>query len=387
MLESAQKFVQQAADDLGWSDGQIQEFLTPDHVHRFMVELGDEAFEAYRVQHNDKLGPYKGGVRFHPHVDMQEVQALATLMTVKCAAVNIPMGGGKGGVAIDPRGRTEVEVESIARQYARGLVDVIGPDTDVPAPDVNTNGQIIDWMVDEYERMTGDSSHASFTGKTLGAGGSEGRTEATGRGGMVLLREYCDFHNIETTGLRVAVQGLGNVGYWFARLAEQELGVNVVAVANSRQTKYDPAGLYVAEAEEQGVFDGLGGELLPSEAILSVDCDVLVLAALEDVITEENQAEVPAQIVLELANGPVTYEAWQRLEARGVHVIPDILANAGGVVVSYLEWVQNKTGEHWSEQRVNEQMEAILCAAFHEVSARDATLKQAAFAVALERLG
>lgn len=386
MLDTAQQYIRQAAGVLGWSDGQVAEFLTPNFVHTFRVQLGQEYFDAYRVQHNDKLGPYKGGIRFHPHVDMDEVQALATLMTIKCAAMNIPMGGGKGGVAWDPRVRTPEEVEDVARQYVRGLVDAIGPDTDVPAPDVNTNGQIIDWMVDEYEQMTGDTSHASFTGKTLDYGGSEGRVAATGRGGVIALREYCAYHGIDTHGLRVAVQGIGNVGYWFARLAEEELGVQIVAVANSRVVKYDPNGLSFADTTEADVMNELGGEERPSEAILGVECDVLVLAALGDVVNSDNQADIQAQVILELANGPVSVDAADLLEARGVAIIPDVLANAGGVVVSYLEWVQNRAGEHWSEVEVNKKLDEIMCAALVPLLNEDLPLKNAAFIAALSRL-
>lgn len=389
MLDTAKALIRRAGQQLGWSEGQVEEFITPDAVHRFRVELGEQSFEAYRVQHNDSKGPYKGGIRFHPAVDMDEVQALATLMTLKCAVMNIPMGGAKGGVAFDPRLFTASEVDDVARQYVRGLVNDIGPDKDVPAPDVNTNAHTIDVMVDEYERLTGDSSHASFTGKSLLLGGSEGRVAATGRGGMIALREYMQAQGRTTTGLRVAVQGIGNVGYWFAKLAEEELGVTIVAVANSRQTVYNPTGLNVAAAPETNVMHLLKGEPLPSEAIIGIDCDVLVLAALNDAVTNDNYDEVRARTVLELANGPITLEAADQLASREVTIIPDIYANAGGVVVSYLEWVQNKQAEHWSEEVVNDKLESIMCASFaeimHYVEDENCSLKQAAFMVAMER--
>lgn len=387
MLDTAQELIREAARRLEWSEGAIDEFMVADHEHRFAIALGDETFQAYRVQHNNRLGPYKGGVRFHPDVDMDEVRALATLMTIKCAALNIPLGGGKGGVAIDPRGRGEAELESVARQYARGLVDVIGPDTDVPAPDVNTNGRIIDWMVDEYAQLTGDTSRASFTGKTVPNGGSEGRVAATGRGGVIALREYCRHRGIETTDLRVAVQGIGNVGYWFARLAEKELGVKIVAVANSRICKQRTSGLQIAQYDEMGIMEAIEGETSDPASIVGVDCDVLVFAALGDVISADNQADIRASIVLELANGPVAHDAAVLLAQRGVAIIPDVLANAGGVVVSYLEWIQNKQDEHWSEAVVNERLDQLMCAALAEcLAVSEVTLKQAAFIVALKRL-
>lgn len=389
MLETAQALIRRAGQNAGWSEGQIEEFITPNAVHRFAVEIGSESFEAYRVQHNDSRGPYKGGIRFHPAVDMDEVQALATLMTLKCAVMNIPMGGAKGGVAFDPRRYPTEQVDDVARQYVRGLLESIGPDTDVPAPDMNTNAHTMDVMVAEYERLTGDTTQASFTGKSIAQGGSEGRVAATGRGGMLALREYARANGMATQGLRVAVQGIGNVGYWFARLAEEELGVTIVAVANSRQTCVNPAGLNIATTHEATVMQQLKGEQLPSESIIDIDCDVLVLAALNDVVTVDNYHRVKATVILELANGPVTFEATKQLAAAGVDNIPDIYANAGGVVVSYLEWVQNKQGEHWSEGEVNERLESIMCAAFAElwqcVSTEKCSLKDAAFRVGMRR--
>jgi glutamate dehydrogenase/leucine dehydrogenase len=367
----------------------------PKAVHDFTIEVGDLRLQAYRIQHSDARGPFKGGVRFHPHVDKDEVQALATLMSIKTAAVNIPMGGGKGGVAFDPREHDAATVEKIARKYVQALKDHIGPDTDVPAPDVNTDAQVIDWMVDEYERLTGDTSKASFTGKSIENGGSLGRAEATGRGGMIALREYLASENIEPKGLKVAVQGMGNVGFYFAQLAEQELGVKIVASANSRKTYYNENGLDFAKrvfsrqiAEE---LEHDGAKTMDSDAILGWDADVLVLAALEDVISPDNQADVKADIVLELANGPISDDAQLALDQRNVTVIPDVLANAGGVIVSYLEWEQNKSGKSWSEAKVNEKLDEILSdavkAAFARAQSEGCSLKEAAFIIALERIG
>lgn len=391
MLESAEELIHRSGKRLGWTTQQVAALLDPEAVHEFEITIDDIQHMAYRVQHSSKRGPYKGGIRFHPHVDPSEVRALATLMSIKCAAVDIPMGGGKGGVAFDPRNHDADHIEKVARQYVRALEQHIGPDKDVPAPDVNTDGGVIDWMVDEYELLTGDTSKASFTGKTIANGGSEGRIEATGRGGVIALREYCRERGIATKGLRVAVQGVGNVGFYFAQIAERELGVSIVAVANSRKLIADPDGLvFDGLSFSRSVIDELGEDAGEPEDVVYVDCDVLVLAALGDVIDGDNQAQVKAGAVLELANGAVDDEALIALEGRGVTVIPDVIANAGGVIVSYLEWQQNRAGEHWSEQMVNQELDEILSAAMRAAMARatkeKCPLKEAAFVIAMERL-
>lgn len=394
MLEHAHDMITRAAESLNLGDARTTELLQLDNLHKSTITTDSGTYQAFRFQHSDKLGPYKGGIRFHPQVNEDEVRALATLMSIKSAAVNIPMGGGKGGVVIDAKNASDAELEAVARGFVRQFADKIGPDTDVPAPDVNTDARIIDWMVDEYERLTGDTSKASFTGKSLENGGSEGRTAATGRGGMIALREYAQAHGIATDGLRIAVQGIGNVGFYFAQLAQAELGARIVAVSNSSATLtkhdgFDMSGLEfsrgVAEELKQ-VADGVTGP----DDILAADADVLVLAALEDAVNGDNQSQVTATAVLELANGPLNTAALDALEARGVQVIPDVIANAGGVIVSYLEWKQNKAGEHWDEARVNDELERILHTAMQAAldrAKRDrVSLKQAAFMIALERL-
>lgn len=396
MLESAHKVIQQAARTLDWSDEQVQNFLKPQAIHELEVSLGDRKFNAFRVQHSNVRGPYKGGIRFHPEVSVDETQALATLMSIKCAVVDIPMGGGKGGVTISPNDYDEDELESISRQYVRGLAEYIGPQKDVPAPDMNTNAQIMDWMTDEYQKISGDKTKATFTGKSLENGGSEGRDEATGRGGVTALKEYCKKSGIDTNGLRVAIQGLGNVGYHFARIAESELGVKIVAAATSRTLVYDNNGLDVGSVEYTRT---IGNDLADREnsqtdndrsKIIGWEADVLVCAAIENAITEDNANQVKAHIVLELANGPVTFEAAGILEERSVVVIPDVLANAGGVIVSYLEWKQNLADERWDLQSVNDSLESILVPAVKSVMERaeqkNCSLKVAAVSIALERL-
>lgn len=391
MLESAEAIIDRMADRLKWDDATKRRFLTPQAVHEFTIEVGDIRHEAYRVQHSNARGPFKGGIRFHPHVDKAEVQALATLMSIKCAVVDIPMGGGKGGVSFDPREYAPEHVEAVAREYVKALERHIGPDKDVPAPDVNTDGQVIDWMVDEYERLSGDMSRASFTGKSLAGGGSAGREAATGYGGVMVLREYLRAWKLDPNGMTVALQGVGNVGFYFAQLAEKELGLKVVAASNSRLMKYNPAGLaFAGKAFSRHIMDELDGDERPSEDITTVDADILVFAALGEVIDEHNQVEIKAHTVLELANGPVDDIALRLLEARGVTVIPDVLANAGGVVVSYLEWKQNKLGEHWTESQVNEELDGIMTVAsaalIQRAEQEKLSLKETAFLVALERL-
>ncbi len=391
MLESAEALMRRAGKRIGMTSSELETVIAPMHSHEFEITVGDISHQAYRVQHSNKRGPFKGGIRFHPHVDPSEVRALATLMSLKCAAVDIPMGGGKGGVAFDPREFDDTHIEAVSRQYVRALEAHIGPDKDVPAPDVNTDGQVIDWMVDEYEQLTGDISRASFTGKSVQAGGSEGRIEATGRGGVIALREYCKVHGIETIGLKVAMQGVGNVGFYFAQIAEKELGVKIVAAANSRLMKYNEKGMSFKDLKfGRDVMDKLGGKELASADIIKTEADVLVFAALGEVIDTNNQATIRSSIILELANGAIDDSALMSLEARDVEVVPDVIANAGGVVVSYLEWLQNKASEHWNEAKVNEQLDSTISNAMRTAMQRAARqqvpLKEAAFMIALERL-
>ena len=394
MLESAQAIIVRAADRLNWSEQTKHDFLEPAAVHEFEITAGDEKHLAYRIQHDNARGPYKGGIRFHPHVDKNEVQALATLMSIKGAAVDIPMGGGKGGVAFDPREFNKAHLETVSREFVRGLVDHIGPDQDVPAPDVNTDSTIMDWMVDEYETLTDDTSHASFTGKSIKNGGSEGRVVATGYGGMIALREYLKAHKIDPTKTTVAIQGVGNVGFYFAHYAEKELGMKVIAVANSKKTISNNDGLdFSNKVFSKQIIDELineGAEVYDSSDIVSVEADVLVLAALDGAATATNQADIKAKTVLELANGPVNYEAYVALEKRGVTVIPDVIANAGGVIVSYLEWKQNRASEHWTEEEVLSKLDEIMTKAINDAIVRagvdSCSLKEAAFVIALERI-
>lgn len=394
MLDHAHDMITRAAKAVNLSDEQTKRLLEIDQLHKAVITTTNGQYEAFRFQHSNTLGPYKGGVRFHPQVNEDEVKALATLMSIKGAAVDIPMGGGKGGVVIDAKNTSDEELEAVARGFVKAFHTHIGPDQDVPAPDVNTDSQTIDWMVDEYQQLTGDTTGASFTGKSLENGGSAGRTAATGRGGMIALREYCQLHDIETDGLRIAVQGIGNVGFYFAQLAQAELGAVIVAVSNSSSTMVKRKGFEFKDREfSRGVADELkrsADETSGPEDILAVDADVVVLAALEDAVNGNNQAQIKAATVVELANGPLDTSALDALEGRGIHVLPDVIANAGGVIVSYLEWKQNKAGERWDETTVNQELERIMARALQSADERashdNVSLKQAAFMIALERL-
>jgi len=396
MLDTAQKLIKDAAKILGLSDEQIEQLISTDAEHNFEIELADgQKFQAYRVQHSNKLGPYKGGIRFHPQVDYDEVRALATLMSFKTAVSGIPMGGGKGGISVDPKQLSEAALEELSRKYVRGLANHIGPDKDVPAPDVNTNAKIIDWMTDEYSKLTGDQTKASFTGKSLKNGGSLGRDAATGRGGVIVLREILNKLSIKGP-VTYALQGWGNVGSFFALIAETEHpDWKLVAATDSSGGIYSAGGLSAKDLDD---FKSGGGKLvnfkagqsITNDQLITTKSDVLVLAALENSLNEKNVNQVKAKIVLELANGPVTYAAYQSLSKAGIYDVPDILANAGGVIVSYLEWVQNKNTEHWSQDKVNRELENYLVRATDKVyqlmQDMGINLKQAAFAEAISKL-
>ena len=396
-LSNARAVVRRSAKRVGLDKDETEALLTPHKRHGFKIEIGDKKYDAYRVQHNNKLGPHKGGIRFHPEVSQGEVEALALLMSIKTAAVDLPLGGGKGGVAIDPSHLSAEQCEELARKYVGHLHEHIGPDKDVPAPDVNTNAPIMDWMVDEFEQLSGDTSKASFTGKTIANGGSAGREAATGRGGLFALQEVLKLREHEKRRLTVGVQGFGNVGYWFAKLANETNELKVVAVSDSRHTitgkdRLDieavmaakKAGKSVGDYKEQNV------RVQAADAVLTSNVDVLVLGALDNAVNESNMEKVQAHYVVELANGPTTDKAYQHLHNTGTVIIPDVLANAGGVIVSYFEWMQNRKGEKWSEARVNRELDLMMRKAAREVYSyakdNDLSMKDAAFDIAIRRL-
>jgi glutamate dehydrogenase (NAD(P)+) len=353
-----------------------------------------EVFTGYRVQYNITLGPAKGGIRYHPGVTLDEVTALAAWMTWKCAVAHVPFGGGKGGVIVDPNRLSRRELEALTRRYVAEIVDAIGPEKDVPAPDVNTNDQIMAWVMDTYSMHVGHTSTAVVTGKPIEMGGSLGRREATGRGVMIVTREAAKHLKLEINNATVAVQGFGNVGSVSADLLAK-IGAKVVAVTDWKGGVYNKNGLDVAKmldyAKQRKSIDGFpGGESIDNAALFELPVDVLIPAALENQITLENAPKIKAKIIAEGANGPTTPDAHKHLHERGVFVIPDILANAGGVTTSYFEWVQDRHGYFWEEDEVNKRLEHKMCEAFEDVlstSQRYKTdMRTAAYIVAINRV-
>ena len=331
-------------------------------------------FEGYRVQHNIARGPAKGGIRFHPNVTLDEVKALASWMTWKCATVGIPYGGGKGGVVCDPKSMSKGELERLTRRYAFEIAPIIGPDRDIPAPDVYTDEQTMAWIMDTISMVHGHTELGVVTGKPIALGGSQGRGEATARGCLYTVREACRVRGVSLRDARVAIHGFGNAGANFARLVAAEDGARVIAIADSRAGVYNEHGIGVQSAlrhkAETGTVEGMPNtQPIPRDEVLEVECDVLLPAALENSITLENVGRVRASVIAELANGPVTPDSDRVLFDRGVFLVPDILANAGGVTVSYYEWVQDQYSYFWTEDRVRDTLEQTMRGSFASVYA------------------
>lgn len=361
-------------------------------------------FTGYRCRYNSTLGPTKGGVRFHPDVNMAEVQALALWMTIKCAVVGLPYGGGKGGVVVDPKLLSPMELERLSRAYMRAMADVIGPHTDIPAPDVYTNARIMGWMMDEYEAIKRTKSPAVITGKPVRLGGSLGRDDATGRGAFLCVAELARRYKLDPKNTTVAVQGFGNGGYHVARLLH-DAGYRIVAISDSKGGIYSPDGFDVASIYEekqrsrrvravyceQSICEVVEHDAISNDDLLRLDVDILIPAALEGVITEENAAAIRAPYIVEVANGPITSGADSVLEKSGTVVVPDVLANAGGVTVSYFEWVQNLQGFKWTLEEVHTRLQAIMVTAFGEIwdsaTERKLSMRNAAYALAIQRIG
>lgn len=386
---------------LGLSDAEVAALAKPVKIIEEKLSVttsrGNETFPAYRVQWNNARGPFKGGIRFHPAADLDEVKALAALMAVKCAVVNIPLGGGKGGVTIDPKQYTEKDLELIARAWARAMAPHIGADKDIPAPDVYTNSQTMAHILDEYELIVGHEAFGVITGKPIALGGSLGRDTATAQGGVFVLEELLKEMNLAFADMRVAVQGFGNAGYTVASILHR-MGAKIVAVSDSSGGMYAAAGLDPEEANrfKHETGKGLaewnkdGFTSITNAELLTSDCDILVPAALDNQLTGENASSVKANIILELANGPTTPEADAYFFEHGITLVPDVLANAGGVTVSYFEWVQNRSGERWSEAAVKERLREIMTASYKDVSLlakeKHVDLRLGAFSLGVRRI-
>ena len=398
-FESMMSRFDRAAELLGLDPGLYKVLRVPDKqlivAIPVRLENGElEVFTGYRVHHNIARGPAKGGIRFSPHVTLEEVKALAAWMTWKCAVVNIPFGGAKGGVVCDPSVLSQRELEAITRRYTAEIMDLLGPETDVPAPDINTNEQVMAWIMDTYSMHARRTVSSIVTGKPITLGGSLGRREATGRGCLFVINEALAHLKIPAAGARVAVQGFGNVGAIAALLLAQQ-GMRVIAVSDMHAGVHTADGLDAAAlaehvTREKTVQGFPGGEPITNEDLLLLDCEVLLPAAIENQITSANAASIRARIICEGANGPTTASADEILDAKGIFVVPDILANAGGVTVSYFEWVQNREGYYWSEERVNRRLKKIMVNSFRDVLeyslAHQVNMRTASYMVAIDRV-
>jgi glutamate dehydrogenase (NAD(P)+) len=398
-MATARRQLDRAAAHLDVDPNIVERLKHPAQVHEVAVpvERDDgtlETFIGYRAQHDSVRGPYKGGLRFHPEVNREESIGLSMWMTWKCAVMDLPFGGAKGGVVVDPKSLSDGEKERLTRRFAQELRDVIGPHTDIPAPDMGTDAQTMSWFMDAYSMQEGETVPGVVTGKPPVIGGSEGREEAPGRSVAIVTRAACEYEDRPLSETTVAVQGYGSVGANAARLLD-DWGATVVAVSDVNGAIYDPDGLETrsipTHAEEPEAVTEQDGEVLPNEALLELDVDVVIPAAVGTVITADNAGDVRADIVVEGANGPTTVGADTVLDERGVTVIPDILANAGGVTVSYFEWLQDINRRSWSLERVNDELETEMLKAWDavrsEVEARGVPWRDAAYIVALDRIG
>ncbi|KXG76888.1 Catabolic NAD-specific glutamate dehydrogenase RocG [Fervidicola ferrireducens] len=398
-FEIVQKQIKTACDKLGLEESVYEILKEPEKVLTVSipVRMDDgsiKTFIGYRSQHSTVLGPAKGGVRFHPDVTMDEVKALSAWMTFKCAVVGIPYGGGKGGVRCNPKELSKSELERLSRGYFRAISPIIGPEKDIPAPDVYTNAQVMAWFMDEFSQLKGYNTPGVVTGKPIVLGGSLGRSEATARGVTFTIREAAKKIGLDLTKATVAIQGFGNAGSVAARLLH-ELGCKIVAVNDSQGGAYNPDGLDPEAVNEykkknKTVKGFPGSKDISGAELLELDVDILVPAALENVITSSNAANIKAKIVGEAANGPTTPEADEILYKKGILVIPDILCNAGGVTVSYFEWVQNLMNFYWTEEEVNNRLEQIMVKAFNEVfdihEQYSVNMREAAYMLAIKRI-
>lgn len=398
VLHSTQHVIQEALNKLGYGPDMYELLKEPMRVLtvRIPVRMDDgttKVFTGYRAQHNDAVGPTKGGIRFHPMVTEDEVKALAIWMSLKCGIANLPYGGGKGGIICDPREMSFRELERLCRGYVRAISQIVGPTKDIPAPDVFTNSQSMAWMMDEYSRIREFDAPGFITGKPLVLGGSYGRDSSTARGVAIAIQEAAKVKGIDLKGARVVVQGFGNAGGYLAKFMH-DAGAKIVGISDAYGGLHDEKGLdieYLLDRRDSfGTVTKLYKNVITNQELLELDCDILVPAAIENQITARNAHNIKAQIVVEAANGPTTVEATKILSDRGILLVPDIVANAGGVIVSYFEWVQNNQGFYWSAEDVDARLQKIMSHSFHSVyetsKLRKIDMRLAAYMVGLRRM-
>jgi glutamate dehydrogenase len=398
LFYSTQTVIQKALSKLGYTNEMYELLKDPIRLLtvRIPVRMDDgsvQVFTGYRSQHNDAVGPTKGGVRFHPEVNEEEVKALSIWMSLKCGITNLPYGGGKGGIICDPKKMSFRELERLSRGYVRAISQIVGPSKDIPAPDVYTNSQIMAWMMDEYSRLREFDSPGFITGKPLVLGGSQGRETATARGVTICIEEAVKKKGIDLQGARVVIQGFGNAGSYLAKFMH-DAGARVVAVSDVYGGVYDPNGLDIDHLLDRrdsfGTFSKTYKNTITNEELLELECDILVPAAISNQITAGNAANIKAAIVVEAANGPTTLEATSILTERGVLLVPDILASAGGVTVSYFEWVQNNQGYYWSEEEVEEKLAKVMVQSFENIyqtaTAHHVDMRLAAYMVGIRKV-
>lgn len=397
LFTSTQEVIHEALNKLGYDEAMYELLKEPLRMLqvRIPVKMDDgttKVFTGFRAQHNDAVGPTKGGVRFHPAVSEEEVKALSMWMTLKCGIVDLPYGGGKGGVICDPRQMSMGEIERVSRGYVRAVSQIVGPTKDIPAPDVFTNAQIMAWMMDEYSRMDEFNSPGFITGKPIVLGGSQGRDRATAQGVTIVIEEAAKKRGIDIKGARVVIQGFGNAGSFLAKFMS-DLGAKVIGISDAYGALHDPEGLdidYLLDRRDSfGTVTTLFENTISNTELLELDCDILVPAAIENQITADNAHNIKASIVVEAANGPTTSEATKILTERGILLVPDVLASAGGVTVSYFEWVQNNQGYYWTEEEVEERLYKKMVDAFENVyttaTTRNINMRLAAYMVGVRR--
>lgn len=398
LFYSTQTVIQKALSKLGYTNEMYELLKDPIRLLtvRIPVRMDDgsvQIFTGYRSQHNDAVGPTKGGVRFHPEVNEEEVKALSIWMSLKCGITNLPYGGGKGGIICDPKKMSFRELERLSRGYVRAISQIVGPSKDIPAPDVYTNSQIMAWMMDEYSRLREFDSPGFITGKPLVLGGSQGRETATARGVTICIEEAVKKKGIELQGARVVIQGFGNAGSYLAKFMH-DAGAKVVAVSDVYGAVYDPNGLDIDNLLDRrdsfGTFSQLFKNTIKNEELLELECDILVPAAISNQITAKNAANIKASIIVEAANGPTTLEATNILTERGILLVPDILASSGGVTVSYFEWVQNNQGYYWTEEEVEEKLAKVMVHSFENIYQTSQThqvdMRLAAYMVGIKKV-